>query len=165
MYTTADHARSRWTGETPLSGNSFQLAGMRSTRLRRDTGRVATGGALRCVIVDNNHDFLDAAARLLERQNIEVVGVAHSSSAGVQCVQDLRPDVTLVDIELDGESGFDLAEQLHRGGADAAPTVILISTHAEEDFAELISTSPAVAFLPKAVVSGAAIREILGIAS
>ncbi|WP_232000631.1 LytR/AlgR family response regulator transcription factor [Mycobacterium kyorinense] len=125
---------------------------------------MATGGVLRCVIVDNNRDFLNAAARLLERQNIDVVGVAHSSSAGVQCVQDLRPDVTLVDIELDGESGFDLAEQLHRG-ADAAPRVILISTHAEEDFAELISTSPAVAFLPKSVVSGAAIREILDNAS
>jgi CheY-like chemotaxis protein len=118
---------------------------------------------LRCVIVDNNRDFLDAAARLLERQNISVVGMAGSSSAGLQCVQALQPDVALVDIELGGESGFDLAEQLHSDGTNATAPVILISTHAEEDFAELISASPAVAFLPKASLSGAAIRNILGV--
>lgn len=113
---------------------------------------------LRCVIVDNNRDFLDAAARLLERHNVSVVGVAGSSAAGLQCVEALQPDVALVDIELGGDSGFDLAEQL---GAQLRAPVILISTHAEEDFAELISASPAVAFLPKSTLSGAAIREIL----
>jgi hypothetical protein len=44
--------------------------------------------------------FLDAAARLLERQEISVVGVARSSSDGLRCVEALQPDVTLVDIDL-----------------------------------------------------------------
>jgi hypothetical protein len=39
---------------------------------------------------------------------------------------------------------------------------ILISTHSEEDFADLISASPALAFIPKAALSGAAIRDALG---
>jgi CheY-like chemotaxis protein len=120
------------------------------------------GERLRCLIVDDNPDFLDAAARLLERQGISVVGVAQSSSAGLRCVEALRPDVTLVDIDLGAESGFDLAEQLHRNTSGPTPPVILISTHAEQDFAELIANSPVAGFLPKSGLSGPAILEVLG---
>ncbi|OBG28558.1 response regulator [Mycobacterium sp. 852002-51057_SCH5723018] len=119
----------------------------------------------RCVILDDNRDFLDAAARLLEHQGISVVAVATSSAEGLQCVKELRPDVTLVDIDLGEESGFDVVEKLHRnGGSDAAVPTILISTHAEEDFAELVAASPALAFIPKSALSGSAIRDVLGLA-
>ena len=119
---------------------------------------------MRCVIVDDNRDFLDAATRLLEHQGISVVAVASSSAEGLQCVENLRPDVTLVDIDLGEESGFELVERLHRNGFGAAVPTILISTHAEEDFAELVAASPALAFIPKAALSGAAIRDVLGLA-
>jgi CheY-like chemotaxis protein len=116
------------------------------------------------VILDDNRDFLDAAARLLEHQGISVVAVATSSADGLERVKDLRPDVTLVDIDLGEESGFDVVEQLNRNGSgDGVPT-ILISTHAEEDFAELVAASPALAFISKAALSGSAIREVLGLA-
>jgi CheY-like chemotaxis protein len=120
---------------------------------------------MRCVIIDDNRDFLDAATRLLEHQGISVVAVATSSAEGLRCVGDARPDVTLVDIDLGGESGFDLVEQLHGDGSCADVPAILISTHAEEDFAELVAASPARAFLPKAALSGAAIRHALGFAA
>jgi CheY-like chemotaxis protein len=93
-----------------------------------------------------------------------VVAVATSSLEGLQCVEDLRPDVTLVDIDLGEESGFDLVERLHGNGFGAAVPTILISTHAEEDFAELVAASPALAFIPKDALSGAAIRDVLGLA-
>ena len=128
------------------------------------TESVRHGEQLRCVIIDDNRDFLDAAARLLEHQGISVVAVATSSAEGLQCVEDLRPDVTLVDIDLGEESGFDVVEKLHRNGSGATVPTILISTHDEEDFAELIAASPARAFIPKAALSGAAIRDVLGVA-
>ena len=118
----------------------------------------------RCVILDDNRDFLDAAARLLEHQGISVVATATSSEEGLQCVKELRPDVTLVDIDLGEESGFDVVELMHQNGSDTAVPTILISTHAEEDFAELVAASPALAFIPKAALSGSAIREVLGLA-
>jgi CheY-like chemotaxis protein len=124
---------------------------------------VRLGDRTRCVIVDDNRDFLDAATRLLEHQGINVVAVATSSAEGVQCVKDLQPDVTLVDIDLGEESGFDLVEKLHRNGFGAEVPTILISTHAEEDFAEVVSASPALAFIPKAALSGTAIRDALGL--
>jgi DNA-binding NarL/FixJ family response regulator len=73
----------------------------------------------------------------------------------------LRPEVVLADIALGGESGFDLARRLagyHRGGG---PAVILISTHAGADFADLIAESPAAGFVPKPELSAEAIRRIL----
>jgi CheY-like chemotaxis protein len=129
------------------------------------TELVMSAQRMRCVIVDDNRDFLDAAVGLLEHQGISVVAVATSSAEGFQCVHDLRPDVVLIDINLGEESGFDLVEQLHWDGSAAAVPTILISTHAEEDFAELITASPALAFIPKAALSGAAIREALGLAA
>ena len=71
---------------------------------------------MRCLIVDDSADFVDAARGLLERQGITVVGVASTSAEALRCFEELRPDVTLVDIDLGGESGFELAEQLHRAG-------------------------------------------------
>jgi hypothetical protein len=58
-----------------------------------------------------------------------------------------------------GESGLELARRLS-GQAGPAP-VILISTHAEQDYVELIAFSPAVGFLPKTALSAGAIRELL----
>ena len=39
--------------------------------------------------------------------------------------------------------------------------MILISAHAEEDYAELIAASSAVGFLPKPTLSGERIRELV----
>ena len=121
------------------------------------------GERTRCVIIDDNRDFLDAATRLLEHQGINVVALAMSSAQGLQCVKDLQPDETLDDIDLGEESGFDLVEKMHQNAFGADVPTILISTHAEEDFAELVSASPALAFIPKAALSGAAIRDALGL--
>ena len=115
---------------------------------------------LRCVIVDDNPTFIEVAARLLERGGISIIGVASTIAEAVRRVEELRPDVTLVDVDLGGESGFDLAEQLHRPNSHASPKVILTSAHSEQDFAEMIAASPAVGFLPKADLSPDAIHDL-----
>lgn len=113
----------------------------------------------RCLIVDDSRPFIDAARRLLERQGLRIVGVATNGSDAVQLAQRLQPDVTLLDIDLGGESGFDVVLQLQRH--DAPSSVILISTHAEEDYGDLIAASPALGFLPKSNLSAVAIRGLL----
>jgi CheY-like chemotaxis protein len=116
---------------------------------------------MRCLIVDDSPRFLDAARGLLERQGITVVGVASNSAEALKRAEELRPDVTLLDLDLGGESGLELARRLHRDAGGAPPRLILISTHAEQDYADLIAASPAVGFLPKAALSAGAIRELL----
>jgi two-component system nitrate/nitrite response regulator NarL len=115
---------------------------------------------LRCVIVDDDASFLDAAQDLLEADAVSVSGTASSAVDALERVAALNPDVVLIDIRLGAESGFDAARQLAAGSHPAA--VIMISTHAEADYVDLITESPAIGFLPKAELSGQAIRRILG---
>ena len=110
---------------------------------------------IRCLIVDDNRLFLDAARLLLEREGVAVVGVATTSAEALRLEVELQPDVVLVDIRLGDESGFDLARRL-------SGTTILISTHAQSEYAEEIAASPAAGFIPKAQLSASAVLRLIG---
>lgn len=92
-----------------------------------------------------------------------VVTVATTGDDAVRQAAAVGPDVTLVDIDLGGESGFDVVRRLTQETDLAPSTVILVSTHAEEDYAELIAASPVAGFLPKTRLSASAIRDLLGL--
>ncbi|GIH60783.1 response regulator [Microbispora siamensis] len=98
---------------------------------------------------------------LLEADGIAVVGTVSTTAETLRSFRELRPDLVLVDIDLGEENGFDLALRLYEEAGDRPPRVILISTYDEQDFAEMITTSPALAFLSKPRLSGRAIDEIL----
>jgi DNA-binding NarL/FixJ family response regulator len=115
---------------------------------------------IRCLIVDDNESFLDAARVLLEREGLRVAGVASTSADALRQLEALHPDVILVDIFLGEESGLELTRRLAEDGLSHEATVILISTHAEADLGDLIAASPAAGFLPKAELSAEAIRRI-----
>ena len=100
---------------------------------------------------------------LLKAQGIEVVGGAGSSAEALAQIAELQPDVALIDIDLGGDSGLALARRVHRGSPDAAPKMILISTHDESEFADLIEATPAAGFLSKTEVSAATIHRTLGL--
>jgi DNA-binding NarL/FixJ family response regulator len=116
---------------------------------------------VRCVIVDDSADFVDAARRLLEHDGIMVVGVASTGAEAIRCVKDLRPDVMLVDIDLGEENGFEVAKQLYESRLPMPTPVILISTHNEQDLADLIAMSPVVGFLAKVGLSAGRVRDLL----
>ncbi|OBF29115.1 hypothetical protein A5724_26965 [Mycobacterium sp. ACS1612] len=117
---------------------------------------------MRCLIVDDSADFRDAASAMLERAGIDVVGKASNSAEALRFYEDMHPDVALVDVDLGGEDGFELAELLDRVSAAASRlAVILVSTYAESDLEEMIHDSPAVGFLQKFSLSPDAIRNLL----
>jgi DNA-binding NarL/FixJ family response regulator len=116
---------------------------------------------LRCVIVDDNPAVLRAASELLGGEGISVVGVAATGDEALSLVEDLEPDVVLVDIDLGAESGFELARHLVQSSEGASSRVILISVHDRAEYATLIAASPAIGFLPKSDLSATAIRRLL----
>jgi DNA-binding NarL/FixJ family response regulator len=117
-----------------------------------------------CLIVDDNPGFLSAARALLEQEGLRVVGVACSGAEAADLAAELHPDVILLDLDLGAESGLDVARQL-ASDPDLDPGhLILISAHAEEDFADLIDASPAVGFLAKSALSATAIERLLPVA-
>jgi DNA-binding NarL/FixJ family response regulator len=113
------------------------------------------------LIVDDNSGFLQAARALLEQEGMEVVGVASTGAEAVRRAAELHPDVTLVDIDLGADSGFEVARRLFDDPSVDPGQLILISAHDEDDFVDLIEASPAVGFLVKPTLSATAIERLL----
>jgi len=117
---------------------------------------------LRCLIVDDNAAFLEEAAELLRREGLVVAGVASSGDEALERARELRPDVTLLDLMLGSESGLEVARRLVEAGVDES-SVILISTHAEVDVADLIEEAPVAGFVAKPELSAKAVRRLVDV--
>jgi DNA-binding NarL/FixJ family response regulator len=116
---------------------------------------------IRSLIVDDNRSFLEAARVLLEREGLTVADVATTGDEALRKAETLRPDVVLVDVSLGKESGFDLVRRLVDDDPSNEAVVVLISTLAETDIADLIAESPAAGFLAKEDLSASAIHRIV----
>jgi two-component system nitrate/nitrite response regulator NarL len=116
---------------------------------------------LRCVIVDDSLPYLEAAKERLEGGGLAVVGVARTSDAALRQVRELVPNVVLVDVALGEENGFDLARRLAATGSER-PTVVMISTQAEEDVADELAEARVAGFVVKTKLSAEAIERLLG---
>ena len=116
---------------------------------------------MRCLIVDDQPSFCEAARDLLAGQGLTVVGCATSSAEALRSVRELRPEVALVDIDLGPDSGFDLARRIADDFDGNSPRVIIVSTHDEREFVKLIESSPAVGFLAKTELSAERIYQLL----
>jgi DNA-binding NarL/FixJ family response regulator len=135
-------------------GGVFPLAGMRQTPRSGDPGVVP----VRCLLVDDSRTFLDAARGLLDRDGVAVAGTASSIAEALSQASTLSPDAAVVDIGLGAENGFDLAFPLAGRGI----AVVMTSTGPEADYAELLAECPVAGFVPKAELSAARIRGLLG---
>jgi DNA-binding NarL/FixJ family response regulator len=117
---------------------------------------------MRCLLVDDNEAFLEAASVLLQRAGVTVVGVASSIAEALRQIRALRPDVVIVDIGLGDESGFELARILATDGWAEGVDVIMVSARAGTDYTELAAESRAAGFLEKSQLSAQAITRIVG---
>ena len=87
---------------------------------------------VRVLIVDDQAPFRDAARAVVERaKGFELIGEAESVEAAVEFVDELTPDLVLMDINMTGITGIEATTQI----TDAHPevTVFLLSTYNEED--------------------------------
>ena len=87
--------RHRWRS---LHAPVAELAGFPLAVIRKGAGATLQH-AVRCLIVDDDHSFLEAARVLLEREGLAVAGVASASDEALRQVETLRPDV-VIDISL-----------------------------------------------------------------
>lgn len=95
------------------------------------TGRLATS-PIRVVIVDDHALVREGTLQLLEQAaDIEVVGQAGSGEEGLGVLELLRPDVALIDVNLPGMSGLELA----RAAAGSLPEVRVLIVSAYDDYA------------------------------
>lgn len=92
--------------------------------------------SLRIFIVDDEEHARARLAMLLsdlaEECPNELVGQAGDAAGALQGIVDTHPDVLLLDIQMPGMNGLDLAARLAREGGDM-PAVIFVSAH--DDYA------------------------------
>jgi DNA-binding NarL/FixJ family response regulator len=112
------------------------------------------------LIVDDHPSFRSSARALLTADGFEVVGEAEDGESALQAAGRLEPDVVLLDVHLPDMDGFAVARALSRRNG-SAPTVVLTSSRDASDFGPLVLESGAVAFVPKAELSGAALQAVL----
>jgi two-component system, NarL family, nitrate/nitrite response regulator NarL len=116
----------------------------------------------RILIVDDSEPFLVVARRVLERDGLAVVGTASTAAQAMAQVASQHPRVVLVDVNLGDESGFDLARRLAASSdVPAGTSVILMSTHDDLEYADLLARAPVQGFIAKERLSGSSIRAIL----
>ncbi|MGZ8750577.1 MAG: response regulator transcription factor [Pseudonocardia sp.] len=115
--------------------------------------------AVRVLIVDDHAPFRALAHMLLVADGFDVVGEAADGADALVAAHDLRPDVVLLDVQLPGEDGFAVAETLV--AHPPAPAVVLVSSRARSDYGPRAARTVARGFIPKAELSGDALRRVL----
>jgi DNA-binding NarL/FixJ family response regulator len=115
--------------------------------------------AITVLVVDDHESFRRAARLVLEYEGYEVVGEAADGEEGLRAARELTPDFVLLDVQLPGIDGFDVAARLTAD--EDAPAVILTSSHDHADFKTLIRRSGARGFIPKAEITGERLAALL----
>jgi DNA-binding NarL/FixJ family response regulator len=86
----------------------------------------------RVLLVDDNLEFLDIAAALLEANHFEVVNRARNGEEGLNAVLRLDPDVVVLDISMPLLNGFEVARRLRQQKHRAA--LVLLTFHEDVEF-------------------------------
>lgn len=111
------------------------------------------------VIVDDDSGFRSLARALLEAEGFDVVGEADDGASALAAVDLLHPRVVLLDIQLPGIDGFEVAERL--AGAGDPPVVVLVSARGVSSYRRRLAQSPARGFIPKSELSGNALVTLV----
>jgi DNA-binding NarL/FixJ family response regulator len=111
------------------------------------------------LIVDDHEGFRSMVRSILEADGYDVVGVAGDGAAGIAAARDLEPELVVLDVQLPDTTGFEVARQLRSEGLTSP--IILTSSRDASSYGDQIETSGAVGFIPKAEMSGEAVRGLL----
>lgn len=112
------------------------------------------------LIVDDHRAFRAAATVMLEGEGFAVVGEAPDGLAALEAVERLHPSVVLLDVQLPGMDGIEVAERLAR--AVEPPLVVLISSYDASVYGDRLAVAPVRGFIPKSKLSGDALARLVG---
>jgi DNA-binding NarL/FixJ family response regulator len=110
------------------------------------------------LIVDDHAGFRQRARALLEADGFDVVGEAATGAEALDAYRTLRPELVVLDVQLPDVDGFEVARRLH--AANGGVAVVLTSSRDRSDYGSLIVDSPALGFVPKGELSGAALDAL-----
>ena len=119
---------------------------------------------IRVVVVDDHALHRDGTRRILEaHEDLHVVGDADSGELALALVNQLRPDVVLLDIRLPGISGIEVTRRLARDHPDVK--VIMVSAYDEDEYVRGALEAGAVGYLRKTAPGKELVHAVRAVAS
>jgi DNA-binding NarL/FixJ family response regulator len=99
------------------------------------------------VLVDDHAIVRDGLRAVLEAQGLDVVGEADNGIDAIRIVQQLHPDVALVDVTMPGMNGIELTREI----CERAPAtrVIILSMHCGSEYVSRALEAGAAGYLLK----------------
>jgi DNA-binding NarL/FixJ family response regulator len=85
---------------------------------------------IRCVVADDHPAILDAVSRFLESEGgFELVGRANDGERVLELIDELKPEIALLDIRMPGIGGIDIAVKL--ASKHSSTSVVLYTAYPE----------------------------------
>jgi two-component system, response regulator, stage 0 sporulation protein A len=80
------------------------------------------------IIADDNKEFCYLLKDYLQRQdNIVVAGIAHNGIDAVNLIEDIRPDMIIIDIIMPHLDGLGILEKLNSSNINPVPIIVMLS--------------------------------------
>jgi PAS domain S-box-containing protein len=118
--------------------------------------------AIRVLVVDDSPEFLDSASRFLaDRPGLKVVGRARSGPEGIQQVDQLRPDVVIMDLAMPGMNGIEATRWIK--ARPTPPGVLIVSMHDSAEFRRAAEEVGADGYLSKLEFAASVVETISGL--
>jgi DNA-binding NarL/FixJ family response regulator len=86
---------------------------------------------LKVLVADDHAVVADGVRHLLAAHDFEVVGAVTDSAEAIRLAEELRPDITLLDIVMPQTNGIDAAREIMQKNADAK--VIMLSMYSDSE--------------------------------
>ncbi len=103
---------------------------------------------IRIVLADDHRMLLDALiAVLAHEQDLQVVGAVSDGPATLKLVQEVEPDVLVLDISMPGINGVDVARQLHK--SHPGIKVLALSAYLDKRFVQEMLQAGAMGYVTK----------------
>jgi DNA-binding NarL/FixJ family response regulator len=115
------------------------------------------------VLLVDDHPVVRAGIRNLLEQasDIEVVGEASNGEDALLTIEELKPDIVLLDMEMPGMSGNEVAHKLMEHGSTVR--ILALSAHDDKQYIQELLANGASGYLIKEEVPEAIIEAVRGV--
>jgi DNA-binding NarL/FixJ family response regulator len=118
---------------------------------------------IRVVLADDHPLMRRGICSMLNRtEDIEVVGEARNGYEALSMVHELDPDVLLLDMEMPGLPGMEVAKELEAAGSGVP--ILALSAHEDKQYILGILATGAAGYLTKEELPETIVRAVRGVA-